>query len=257
MQVITRSQWGARYPDGFAPAPLPATEVWLHASETVSAGPLAPYEADRATIAALERIGQERFGGGISYSFAVTEAGRVFEGHSIGRRGSHTRGHNTLGRAIVLVGGYMKRTPTQAQVRAVAQLLAHGAVMGWWTRPVLAGGHRDASGAQTACPGDRAYVLIPTINQQAQQIMQGGDDVDDDEHRMLAEGHHELTQRLPNRRAAGGREIVNGGADTLAGYVANADGFLFRMEPVLSSLAIAVNALNRRLDDVIERMESQ
>lgn len=155
-RVIPRAEWGARYAAGFGPAPLPATEVWLHHSATT------PLADDHATVRQLEQIGQDRFGGGISYTFLITPAGRVFEGHGVGRRGAHTRGHNTQGRAICLAGNYETSPVTQPQIDAVRWLLAHGHGQRWWTAPRLTGGHRDVS--PTACPGQRAYDLIPLLN---------------------------------------------------------------------------------------------
>lgn len=256
VEIITRAQWGARYAPGFGPAPLPAREVWLHHSETVSAGPLAPLAADMATIVQLERIGQQRFGGGISYTFCATEAGRVFEGHGVDRRGAHTRGRNTVGRAIVLVGGYQTRMPTEVQRGAVARLLAYGAHEGWWTRPELAGGHRDAPGAATACPGDRAWSCIRSINAAAQGHDEQGDDMFTDADRaLLVATHAEATKRLTNRRGAGGIEPSGPGADTVLGYAANADGFGIRAEHSLTSLLLAVDEANRRLGDLAARMD--
>jgi hypothetical protein len=163
-QLVQRVRWGAVYPAGFGPAPMPAARVWLHHSETVSAGPNATLDADIATVQALERTGQERFGGGISYTFAVCESGRIFEGTGPTRRGAHTKGENMVARAIVLVGSYMTREPTEQQLAAVALLLARGAQAGWWCLPELVGGHRDAPGAATSCPGDRAYARVRQIN---------------------------------------------------------------------------------------------
>lgn len=169
MDIIGRDAWGARRDRGFGPAPLPATEVWLHHSVTPAPDVVPPFDDDDAAIRALEDIGEQRFGGGISYTFAVTPSGRVYEGHGVDRRGAHTKGHNTVGRAIVLVGDYETAQPTEAQLNAVAALLRHGHAKGWWTSPTLTGGHRDAPGASTACPGRHAHAAIPTINRLAQE----------------------------------------------------------------------------------------
>lgn len=155
-RVIPRAEWGARYDAGFGPAPVPATEVWLHHSATV------PSPDDVMTVRQLEQIGQDRFGGGISYTFVVTPSGRIFEGHGVGRRGAHTAGHNTQGRAICLAGNYEITPVTDAQLDAIRWLLRHGRDQRWWTAARLTGGHRDVS--QTLCPGQRAYDLIPLIN---------------------------------------------------------------------------------------------
>ncbi len=62
MIIIPRKAWGARFAAGFGPAPA-ATELWLH--HTVTTPPAATEAAERAAMLVLEKIGQERFGGGI------------------------------------------------------------------------------------------------------------------------------------------------------------------------------------------------
>lgn len=179
--IIPRTKWGARYRRGFGPAPLPARNgVYLHHSVTV-APDLVWIDADRdgveddeeKAMRLLEQIGEDRFGGGISYTFAAMPSGRVYEGHGIDRQGAHTAGLNSTARAIVLVGDYSQRRPTEAQLNSVAGLLVMGRDRGWWPHARLAGGHRQAPGASTACPGDAAFAMIPSINHRATQP-QGG-----------------------------------------------------------------------------------
>jgi hypothetical protein len=170
MQIIPRSEWGAIYPRGFGSAPLPASEVWLHHSVTVAPDLVLPYTDDYTAVRTLERIGQQRFGGGISYTFAVTPVGLVFEGHGVDREGAHTLGRNSIARAIVLVGDYSTKAPTTAMKKSVAELLVYGWQQKWWKFAKLNGGHRDAPGAQTACPGDAAYKVIGEINALAAQL---------------------------------------------------------------------------------------
>lgn len=166
MQIITRSTWGARFARGFAQAPLPAREVWLHhtAMRPPAAGATLAIDASECRV--IEQVGQTRFGGGISYTFVVMPSGRVLEGHGIDRRGAHTGGRNSIARAIVLHGDYSTSPPTSAQQAAVVELLRWGKAQGWWPG-YLAGGHRDAPGASTACPGNAAHALIPHLNQLA------------------------------------------------------------------------------------------
>jgi N-acetylmuramoyl-L-alanine amidase len=197
MIIIPRAAWGAKYLAGFGPAPR-ATELWLHHSDTNSPGPDAPLTADIATVQLLERIGQERFGGGISYTYAVAQSGRVFEGTGPLRLGAHTKGHNTAGRAVVLIGDYMKTRPTDAQLDAVAELVRTGRAAGWWTVDRLTGGHRDASGASTSCPGDAAWATIPTINSRALHYtaQQEAPDMDQDQDAWLRRVEAGLTTIL-------------------------------------------------------------
>lgn len=170
MNIITRAQWGARHARGFRAAPLPASRLYLHHSVTAP-GNGTP-AGDVAAVRALETIGQQRFGGGISYTFAVTTSGRVYEGHGIDRQGAHTANLNSTARAICLVGNYDVNRPPEAMINAVAELVAHGHRMKWWPDR-LTGGHRDAPGAATACPGRFAQALIPVINSRVAEILSG------------------------------------------------------------------------------------
>jgi hypothetical protein len=165
--IVSRDQWGAVHPDGYGTSTLPAGEVWLHHSVTVAPDLLPPFDDEHAAMRTLERIGHQRFGRGISYTFAVMPTGRIYEGHSVEREGAHTAGRNDLARAIVWVGNYDVDEPTPAMVAATAQLLAHGQAAGWWTRARLNGGHRQAPGASTACPGINGMAAVAAVNDQA------------------------------------------------------------------------------------------
>jgi hypothetical protein len=174
-RIIPRSEWGAKYDNGVGSAPLPAGESWLHHSATV------PLNDDYEAIRKLEAIGEQRFGSGISYTWLFTLSGRIFEGHSPHRQGTHTGGRNDVSRALCLVGNYQDTDPTEAQLRAVAWLLWHAVGQGWLRTPQLRGGHRDVrpmtgDSIITACPGDRAYRLIPIINAMALDVSITGDD---------------------------------------------------------------------------------
>lgn len=168
LRIVPRAVWGARFDDGAGPAPLPAEEIWLHHSVTIAPDLLPPFTDDYAAVRTLEKIGENRFGRGISYTFALTPAGLIFEGHSIGRRGAHTAGRNSIARAICFVGNYEADRPTEAQLDAAAWLLVHGWLSGWWKPVALTGGHRDVK--QTACPGRYAYAAIPEINRRAKTL---------------------------------------------------------------------------------------
>lgn len=163
--IIARAEWGAKHGNGFRDAPLPADEVWLHHSATIAPDLVAPFDDDFAAVRQLERIGAARFGGGISYTFVVTPIGLIFEGHGTARVGAHTKGHNTHGRGICLVGDYSERDLTPAQMESAVWLLREGVAQGWWKTAQLAGGHRDTKA--TECPGDRAYAAIGELNRRA------------------------------------------------------------------------------------------
>jgi hypothetical protein len=167
VRIIPRSEWRARYDRGFAAAELPVSRVWLHHTAMTAPPVDASADRDASECRIIERVGEDRFGGGISYTFVVMPSGRVFEGHGIDRRGAHTGGQNSTSRAIVLHGNYTSTRPTPQQQDAVAELLRLGVASGWWTSARLAGGHRDAPNASTECPGDAAYAMIGHLNQLA------------------------------------------------------------------------------------------
>lgn len=161
-RVIPRGEWGARHDNGSGSAPLPASEVWLHHSVTIAPDLVPPYDDDYAAIRTLEAIGEQRFGRGISYTWPITPAGLIFEGHSPNRLGTHTGGRNSISRAICFVGNYDVQLPTRAQMQAAAWLLQEGQRRGWIRNARLNGGHRDVKA--TGCPGQHAYAAIGAIN---------------------------------------------------------------------------------------------
>ncbi|HEV7722060.1 MAG TPA: N-acetylmuramoyl-L-alanine amidase [Iamia sp.] len=169
--IRPRSAWGAKNSNGAGPASLPATDgAFLHHSDgKAKNGP--------EVVRDLERVGQERFGAGISYTFAISPDGTIWEGHSIDRRGSHTLNHNKLGRGIVLMGIYSTTPPSAGQKEAVAQLLAHGVRHGWWPSTRLRG-HREVRA--TECPGEAAFVTIPSIVARADALLKGGAPIEPD-----------------------------------------------------------------------------
>lgn len=169
VEIISRARWGARHPNGFGNAPLPASEVWLHHSVTL-APDISWIDTDRdgveddeeKAMRHIEDIGQSRFGGGISYTWLIPPSGRIYEGHSVNRIGSHTGGRNSIARAICLIGNYDINQPTQEQIRSAALLLRFAHQQKWIKFPRLNGGHRDLKA--TGCPGKFAYSSISLIN---------------------------------------------------------------------------------------------
>lgn len=161
--VIPRSVWGPRYANGFAVIGTgewlaAGKEIWLHHSVTNPFGPDATLAQDCQHMRDFEQIGQNRFGGGISYTWVVMPSGRVFEGHSIDRQGSHTYQRNNRARAICLAGNYDVNTLPAVMERSVALLLRElGATIDGPHSAVYA----------TACPGRHAAPRIGPINQLA------------------------------------------------------------------------------------------
>jgi hypothetical protein len=165
-RIIPRAEWGARHGSSGVKRRVGGLEKWLHHSVSWSAGPTASLNEDIKAVRKVEDIGRARFGRyGFPYTFAVTEAGRVFEGHPVDEVGAHTQGHNTAGAGIVLIGNFEEDKPPAVMLRAVAWLLQEGKRRRYWGYAELDGGHRDTKA--TACPGRHAYALIDDINRRA------------------------------------------------------------------------------------------
>jgi len=163
-RVIQRPQWGARFPDGFGPRAVGNLLVYVHHSVTIAPNLLPPFDDDFAAVRKLEAIGQERFRHGISYQFPITPAGLIFEGVSVDRVGAAIAKYNTPTANIVWVGNYDINKPPRPMLEATDWLLHHGVAQKWWRNPQVAGGHQDAPGAQTACPGRFAESLLGQLN---------------------------------------------------------------------------------------------
>lgn len=174
LAFVDRDAWGARYPAGSGPRPLPLVEAWLH--HTVTLAPDLSFrdlDADSVdddeakAMRQVEAIGQQRFGAGFSYNLAVMPSGRLYVGCGVRRIGAHTKGRNTKALGVVLVGDYSKRKPPVAMVDALVALLQYAKQERWLRAAHFTGGHRDAPGASTACPGAYAHKLLPEINERA------------------------------------------------------------------------------------------
>lgn len=163
-RFIQRPEWGARFEDGFGSRPVGNLDLYVHHSVTIAPNLLPPFTDDYAAVRELERIGENRFGRGISYHFPITPVGLVFEGLSIDRIGAAIANHNTPTANIVLVGNYDRDRPPRPMLEAIDWVMHEGAERGWWRQARIKGGHRDAPGASTACPGRFAYDLIDNLN---------------------------------------------------------------------------------------------
>lgn len=162
-RIIQRSEWGARHEDGFGPRPVGNLQVYVHHSVTIAPDLVPPFTDDYAAVRQLEAIGESRFGKGISYQFPITPAGLIFEGVSVDRVGSAIAGYNTPTANIVWVGNYDRDQPPAAMLAATDWLLHHG-VGKWWRSALVKGGHQDAPGAQTACPGRYGEAVLGALN---------------------------------------------------------------------------------------------
>lgn len=158
--IISRKEWGARPPRRRYRITCPTRDLWQH--HTVG-----DYRG-AAGIRAIQNFHMDGRGwSDIAYSFVIDRRTlEIYEGRGWCIAGGHTAGHNTTSHAICVTGNFELYQPIDALLRRIAELVAYGHENGKWPA-TLTGGHRDASGANTACPGKYLYLKIPQINRYA------------------------------------------------------------------------------------------
>lgn len=165
--VVPRDVWCPVPPEG-RPAGIvtPTPRLWLHHGATGV--------SDRKTAIAYAKYHIRTHGWVMEgYSFLIA-GGEVLEGRGEGKAGAHTQGDNDRSHGICMVGNYQSRLPSTADIDALVWLVRHGMDRGWWDGPIT-GGHRDAPGASTSCPGRRLWKHIPDINRQVADVDEGLD----------------------------------------------------------------------------------
>ncbi|HMG44868.1 MAG TPA: N-acetylmuramoyl-L-alanine amidase [Acidimicrobiales bacterium] len=155
---IPRAQWGARPPtSAFVRMAVPSPRLWIHHAGTEQHGAVA--------LRDIQRYHQVTRGWkDIAYNFVVDDDGTIYEGRGAGIAGGATAGDNSRSHAVCLLGNFENRQPTPASFRTLVDLCRHGQRVGWWVP--TCGGHRDAPGAQTACPGRHLYARLPEVRRQ-------------------------------------------------------------------------------------------
>lgn len=172
MEIVPRSEWAHRPPRA-APVRIPdrLPRRWLHHGAGGSS----------SIATARAYLNHHLDGNGwndIGYSWLIAE-GKVLEGRGVGRQGAHTRGDNASSYGICMVGNYSSSPPADRDLDALVWLLRHGHAQGWFTAPGFTGGHRDAPGASTTCPGSALWAQIGPINARAQEDDMTPDDLYD------------------------------------------------------------------------------
>lgn len=154
MRIVSRSEWGARPPKARHTISLPTPRCWVHHTATEQHG--------AAGMRAIQAFHMDVKGWlDIAYSFVIDDDGTVYEARGAGVAGGHTAGDNSTSHAICLMGNFETRPPQARALDSLVELARHGRDRGWWV-PTL-GGHRDAPGASTACPGRFLYAQLPDI----------------------------------------------------------------------------------------------
>lgn len=154
-QIITRAEWGARAPEGRISIPMPTPRLWVHHTAGSEQGALGMRSIQRY------HMGVKGWRD-IAYSFVIDNVnGAIYEGRGVGVAGGHTAGDNSKSHAICVMGNFESAVPSGSALSAIVALTRWGRNRRYWV-PTL-GGHRDASGAQTACPGRNLYRQLPAL----------------------------------------------------------------------------------------------
>lgn len=177
LTFVTRSEWRARNPKSVSTIDLPTPELWLHHT--------AGSERGHAGMRAIQDYHMDVKGwNDIAYSFVVDpDSLGVYVGRGPGIQGGHTEGHNSISHAICVMGNFDVTQPSDDLLKVIAELINHGVAQGWWRG--LSGGHRDASGASTACPGSYLYAEINRIR--LYQTIDGSDEMTEEQMRQLGD----------------------------------------------------------------------
>lgn len=162
---------------------LPAPEWWVHHG---AAG-----DSTLRTLWGYERYHVKTLGWRApGYSFAICyENGEavIYECRGWGGQGAHTSGRNGVSHGVVLVGNWSAGSVPEPMVHALAWLILHGDEQDYGPAEI-SGGHRQAPGAETACPGnagmraiDRARALIADSGPADPQPDDEDDELDEEE----------------------------------------------------------------------------
>ncbi len=157
-RIIPRAEWGAKAVTGMAPAHYPMGALWIHHSATY------PTSDPATDMRLLQQIGISRGFSDVSYTFAIHPSGAILEGRELQYVGAHTAGNNSTSLAVVLIGFYGTTSPNAEQVDAFHWLRDDLIEQGYLYPGIYpTGGHRDAPGNSTDCPGDAAEAMLPAF----------------------------------------------------------------------------------------------
>ncbi|WAR12163.1 PGPLE-like protein [Mya arenaria] len=140
VRLVNRSGWRARPPKENEPLGMPVEVVLIHHS---AVGENSTRWSD------------------IAYNFVVGEDGRVYEGRSWDRVGSHTLGWNKVAISICFLGNYTDKLPPDCALDAAQKLINYGVSEGKITPNYNLYGHCDAR-AGFDSPGRALYAHIKT-----------------------------------------------------------------------------------------------
>uniref|UniRef100_A0A3P8RSE7 Peptidoglycan recognition protein 2 n=1 Tax=Amphiprion percula TaxID=161767 RepID=A0A3P8RSE7_AMPPE len=160
-QIIPRCQWGAKPPqDTPIPLSLPLKFLYIHHTYEPSSPCLSFTNCSR-NMRSIQRFHQEDRGwNDIGYSFVVGSDGYIYEGRGWNLLGKHTRGHNSIGYGVSVVGNYTSTLPSRHAMNLLRHRLVRCAVDGGGLAANFTiHGHRQVVN-YTTCPGDALFSEI-------------------------------------------------------------------------------------------------
>ncbi|KAK2151800.1 hypothetical protein LSH36_350g02015 [Paralvinella palmiformis] len=157
INIVSRSEWGARPPKGTTPL-SPVNMQFIHHT----AGIRCYNQADcMAEVRATQDFHMDVNGwNDIGYNFLVGDDGNAYEGRGWYIQGAHAQSYNNDAIGIVIMGDFTNVMPGQAALDALNNLLGCGAENNV-NYPYTIHGHRD--GCATECPGNTLYPYIQTL----------------------------------------------------------------------------------------------
>lgn len=148
MNIITRTEWGARLPRSRA------TTTWAQRTEFVvhySEGPTSRTPRQIQNFHMDDRGWPD-----VGYNFLVDVKGRIYEGRGWLVVGAHAKGHNTTGVGVCFIGRDGDATDTaKTSIRALYDAACDKA-----GRQLLKRGHGQLSGNSTDCPGKQLLTWV-------------------------------------------------------------------------------------------------
>ncbi|XP_064255501.1 LOW QUALITY PROTEIN: N-acetylmuramoyl-L-alanine amidase-like [Passer domesticus] len=158
--IMPRCLWGAR-PYRGTPAPLqpPLGSVFLHHTLEPSR-PCRTFSACARAMRDMQRFHQDTRGwDDIGYSFVVGSDGYLYEGRGWHWVGAHTKGYNTQGFGVGIVGDFTATLPDPDTLALVRDELLPCAIRFGHVRPdFILHGHRQLG--HTDCPGNALFQEI-------------------------------------------------------------------------------------------------
>ncbi|CAL8332075.1 unnamed protein product [Lota lota] len=161
--IIPRCQWGAKE-NKITPTPLslPLPYLYIHHTYQPSV-PCLSFPTCSGDMRAMQHFHQDERGwNDIGYSFVVGSDGYVYEGRGWHHRGAHTRGRNSIGYGVAIIGNYTSTLPSRYSMDLLRHRLVQCAVDGGRLAvnyTLL--GHRQVVN-YTSCPGDAFFSEIST-----------------------------------------------------------------------------------------------